>query len=169
MINAYMYGQDKEDPDREAKAWGELDDLLKSLGDPYTHRVLPKCSPNKYRWRGYFWSPNVRIVNDIPVWAPHEEGGVSSLSLSSKKRRCAPHVFMSSLCTACFEHAQLQACTESSHSAAADAQQRTPALHCMLILHSAATLPSSRSPLTVSFKAWGCCWLWETSRMWKGT
>jgi len=41
MINAYMYGQDKEDPDREAKAWGELDDLLKSLGDPYTHRVLP--------------------------------------------------------------------------------------------------------------------------------
>ncbi|KAF5843029.1 C-terminal processing peptidase [Dunaliella salina] len=41
MYNAYMYGQNNEDPDRQEKAWGEVDELLKSLGDPYTHRVLP--------------------------------------------------------------------------------------------------------------------------------
>jgi len=46
MVNAYMYGQDTEDPDRAAKAWNEVDDLLKSLGDPYTHRVSARCESN---------------------------------------------------------------------------------------------------------------------------
>ena len=41
MVNAYMYGQDTNNPDRVAKSWEEVDDLLQSLSDPYTRRVNP--------------------------------------------------------------------------------------------------------------------------------